>query len=240
MKLLLTAASVILAFAATANATLLEMGTQVSPDGDYELSASEFTTVGTLPSGNDLLAVTLTLTNLNPDANFNVNNIAYEIGTNGSLHNEVAFGGFARFPSAQSWLDFDPGGNALSPVDSFALPAEGGFSLEAPTEAGDPDGTGILGGSAGASGSAGFGVSLSGNYSLTVADTGASQGGVDVFYLTFEDLGADIEVDFSITPSSNSGIIATPLVGAIVGIPEPSAMILCGLALVGFAARRQG
>lgn len=233
MRLLLSAI-IALALGSAANAsTILPGGVKASAGGNYELSVSDVTTVGNVPgSGNDLIAVTLTLTNVSGDADFDINGLnGVILGSNGALHNEQIPGGFNPFKgiTAQNWIDAV---GSTSTVDSYFIQTID-LPLDPPAEGDLTSDSGVTELTGGAGGQGGFGAGLTGTYSF--ATTAQS---FDVAYLVFENIGAATEVDFSLAATNAAGV-ADVVSGSVVLIPEPSTVLLGSLAAVGFAARRR-
>lgn len=204
----------------------------------YELSVSEASVVGTLPSGNDLLSVVVTVTNITGDSAFDIVGLAGStghgpestqvFGTNGSLHHEQ-LAGFPSFRAAfeSDWIN---AGVAVSSVDSHFI-TDSNLELVIPSEGAITDPSHVfdeLGGFANAV--AGFGGSLDGIFSFPRADFAES---VDTARLVFEDRGIATAIDFSVLPLNAQGV-ADVLVGNIVLIPEPGAGVLSLLGLTLF------
>lgn len=122
----------------TATGRLLIPGSTLAVGVNYELSASGVTAVGRTPSGNDLLAMTLTLSNVSGDSSLDISGIEASFGSGGGLHNEQIVHGFIDFRAvtADDWIR---GGVSVSAVDSYFIqavdsavvaPAEGDITAE--------------------------------------------------------------------------------------------------------------
>jgi len=221
---LFIAAVASLAIAAPASADLIAGG-DAEVGSLYSISASEFTEVA-----DGIFSTVLSLSNVSGNAAFDPNSVNITLGSNGTLHNEQAFGGFGPSPTLAAYNAL-PG--ASDPVlDSHFLPTVT-LALSEPAEEGTlvPSGapTSLQGGVAG------FGLALTGQFGFQAAES------VELAKLVVAGPLNEIEIDYSFSVADGSPTSpGETFSGVITGIPEPSTCILAGLALVGFAARRNG
>lgn len=190
----------------------------------YQLTASDLVDLG-----DGLWGTTLSIENLSGNADFDVNSVEIALGTNGSLHNEQAFGGFGATPTLEAYNALP--GAADASRDSHFLPTVS-LALAEPAEEGTLSDSGR--GTTLQGGVAGFGLALSGNFGFNSGSV------IPLAYLVVEGPANEIAIDYAVfandaDPGSNGERFA----GSIVGIPEPSTVLMAGLALVGFVARRK-
>lgn len=215
---------------------------------NYQLSASEFSSVGTTSNGFELLQVTFSVTNVTGNADFDAVAISSEsvIGSNGVLHHDQAIFGLVPTPTLDSIVAFGQPGSAVDShyLPPVVLPSPGGAPVEdALSELGAAD-TGINSvfppiPPFKPAGITGFGPAIRGGYAFGAAarPTGTT---IPIAQVVFAP-GRGLDVDFSIvivdasplTPSERfEGILLMPL-------PEPATAMLAAIGLAITAATRR-
>lgn len=151
----------------------------------YELYASAYEQVAP-----GYFATTLSITNVTGDASFDVNSVEIALGTNGALHNEQAFGGFAKGATLREFQDL-PGFTSAA-LDSHFLP-DVSIALDAPSEGAISLSTDV--GSTLQGAISGFGAELTGNFGFEAAAT------VDLAYLVIGGPSGNLSIDYSVFAS---------------------------------------